>query len=424
MIGSFGQILYDELGPMQYDEINQDFALMNFCGALGTCLDDLNDVVRETDTRPSWGLIFDADNAPLQWLPWMGQFSGTYIDPDQVGDLYPNVIKSYLPSLYWRLNETSGTVASDLSGNGRDGTYGSGVTLNQPSAIVDDPEDASALFNNNSNSYVSSTFDLSDLSAGWQRTWVGWAFRNANTTTDVILAGQGARHPLFQIYTGTQNVHFYSDNTVATYANWVNAWPGNRIWTHFALQIDDVANTAELFINGISKGKQTGMPPINPAAGQFWLGRQSGGPYWNGYLDEIAFYPRLLSPTEISQIYNASFSLSPGAQRAVIRNQATGWGRGRPASIAIVAQTFLTGQKEVIINERDTGAYHYGVITKKLETPSTYLLNAALQRAKPAGLNFSLSVLDLNTYAYIKSVVPNYAGALSTFSTYTGLRGG
>src|SRR5215469_8556155 len=44
-------------------------------------------------------------------------------------DEYSNAVISLNPVGFWPLNETSGTTAFDVSGNGNNGTYQSGVTL-------------------------------------------------------------------------------------------------------------------------------------------------------------------------------------------------------------------------------------------------------------------------------------------------------
>ncbi len=49
---------------------------------------------------------------------------------------YADEVIADSPAAYWKLDETSGTTASDSSGNGNHGTYGSGVTLNQSPLIV------------------------------------------------------------------------------------------------------------------------------------------------------------------------------------------------------------------------------------------------------------------------------------------------
>ena len=49
---------------------------------------------------------------------------------------YAEEVMSDSPVAWWRLDETSGTTAADSSGNGNHGTYGSGVTLDQPPLII------------------------------------------------------------------------------------------------------------------------------------------------------------------------------------------------------------------------------------------------------------------------------------------------
>src|SRR5437763_1786933 len=61
-------------------------------------------------------------------------------------DAYAAEVKADNPIGYWRLNETSGTTANDLSGNGNNGTYGPGVTLGQPGLPPGVPGDKAALF--------------------------------------------------------------------------------------------------------------------------------------------------------------------------------------------------------------------------------------------------------------------------------------
>ena len=49
---------------------------------------------------------------------------------------YADEVMADSPAAYWKLDETSGTTAADSSGNGNNGTYGGGVTLNQSPLIV------------------------------------------------------------------------------------------------------------------------------------------------------------------------------------------------------------------------------------------------------------------------------------------------
>ncbi len=72
-------------------------------------------------------------------------------------DAYRNEVLADAPVAYYRLGETSGTVAKDASGNGHDGTYVGGVTLGAAGAVDDDDGAASFI----ATSYV----DLGDVAA-------------------------------------------------------------------------------------------------------------------------------------------------------------------------------------------------------------------------------------------------------------------
>jgi hypothetical protein len=61
--------------------------------------------------------------------------------------------------------------------------------------------------------------------------------------------------------------------------------------------------------------------------------------------------------------------ISPADKRDRLRH-ATGWDRGTVAAIRAAARPWLTGTKTVIIEERDTSAYHFTVKTYRPETPS------------------------------------------------------
>lgn len=86
-------------------------------------------------------------------------------------------------------------------------------------------------------------------------------------------------------------------------------------------------------------------------------------------------------------------SLTEAQQRAMIRD-APGMRRGTPASMVAAAAPYLTGNKTVVLIERDGGPYKLTVVTRTSETPdSTTVLNA-LTAAKPAGIDLTYTVAD------------------------------
>jgi hypothetical protein len=70
-------------------------------------------------------------------------------------DQYPCDIVGRKPFLYWRLDESSGTVAKDGSGDGQNGIYQSGVSQGVQGAPIGDG-DRAAQFNGTSSGFVSS----------------------------------------------------------------------------------------------------------------------------------------------------------------------------------------------------------------------------------------------------------------------------
>lgn len=75
--------LYASLGPW-YDmavehEAHEHFHLLEMCDSTGRLLQPVEDIVRDSDTHPGWGVVMDPDNAPIDWLPWLAQFAGKRI---------------------------------------------------------------------------------------------------------------------------------------------------------------------------------------------------------------------------------------------------------------------------------------------------------------------------------------------------------
>lgn len=78
-IGSYGIRLYGRLEPMQYDEHDQDYALLKYIGATGEMFQDIEDLVRDQDGKPGWSQLIDLDRTPDRALRWLGQFIGVTI---------------------------------------------------------------------------------------------------------------------------------------------------------------------------------------------------------------------------------------------------------------------------------------------------------------------------------------------------------
>lgn len=85
VVGVAAQELWDSLGPWAEEDIDV-WELLQFCQAFSIGLDDILDVVRDTEDGPGWSVVMDADRVPDEWVAWLGQFVGVRI-PDDVTTL-------------------------------------------------------------------------------------------------------------------------------------------------------------------------------------------------------------------------------------------------------------------------------------------------------------------------------------------------
>lgn len=85
--------------------------------------------------------------------------------------------------------------------------------------------------------------------------------------------------------------------------------PANQ-WTHLAITRDETTRVSTLYLNGTVAGICIGTQNIPYDGSQYlrlarWGG---GGRYWNGLIDELEIYNRVLNQDEIQAIYNAGSS--------------------------------------------------------------------------------------------------------------------
>jgi hypothetical protein len=214
---------------------------------------------------------------------------------------YATAILNTTPVLYWRLGETSGTTATDSSSGGHNGTY-SGDTLGVAGGVFNDSDKAVTI---GASGKVTSTYAV--WQAGAVLTVMGLAKRTNTSTFDTLLGGDGAggSAPSLRLPSGGENVEFKirdNDGGATSTALWSNAWPGTGVYVHFTCVIDLTAHTAELYINGASKGQVTGLTQTLSTPGNFIAGALSFGNQWTGQLDEITIWTSALSAATIADL--------------------------------------------------------------------------------------------------------------------------
>ena len=105
------------------------------------------------------------------------------------------------------------------------------------------------------------------------------------------------------------NVYLSADGSVPAPA--VFAWvPSTATWYHLVFLYDGSAGSIELYVDNVSQGTVTGQAAsLFNGTSPFYLGYQSTIGF-DGLIDEYGLWSRVLTPTEISQLYNGGAALA------------------------------------------------------------------------------------------------------------------
>ena len=223
---------------------------------------------------------------------------------------FSDLLLSLTPSLYWKLDSVA--LATDQSGNGRNGTAGGGVSIG---AFGDGPP---ILGENDTSTDFDGTDDRVESSYnpfinGTTRTFTGWAWRDASASIDAFLGGNVASvTPVFNLASGNNSVQFQAQANALT-ATWTAAWPGNAQWAFFALIFREASDTADLYINGVFISTQAMTNAYNAAPGNYKIGARSGtatDPF-DGKLAHFAVFESGLTAQNIADLYEYAISGIP-----------------------------------------------------------------------------------------------------------------
>jgi large repetitive protein len=222
------------------------------------------------------------------------------------GSAYRAEILADDPASYWRLGETSGTTENDERA-ANTGTYVNGVLLGQPGTILNDTNKAVAL--DGVNDYVSVPDSNSlDMTAGV--TLETWMKRTKSAAYQVIASKPGNGQSKLENYalwlnTSNQIVAYFGNGT--TYVS-VTGGTIDTAWHHVAASYDNA--TAKIYVDGILRASATSTVALTPNSLPLNVGRSNDNSYfYGGLLDELAVYPRALSPTRLRAHYETGLGI-------------------------------------------------------------------------------------------------------------------
>jgi hypothetical protein len=208
-----------------------------------------------------------------------------------IGIIEPNL------SGYWKINEGSGTTSKDLSENNNTGTLTgtpspqwdtqNGVLLNGGSGRVD-------------------CGNPSTLNILNEVSYVAWVKANAFSGGYNAILTKNASQLGIALWTYSNRLEAYFGNG-SNWVGYVNSAMGLSLntWYCIVLTASSIDNKSKLYVNGVKKGNDGTAGNWVNSATAFKIGGTTGyGSSWNGVIDDVRVYNKVLSSEEILSIYN------------------------------------------------------------------------------------------------------------------------
>ena len=327
-------------------------------------------------------------------------------------DSYAGGVMALAPLGYWRLGETSGSVARDMSGNGYSGAYTGSVAQGLPGALPSDPD--TSLFLSGAG-YVSNIAMPNPVSSDW--TEVAW-IKSSTYGAGVVLSNRGSSNSGNDVtlalsvgYTNTgatsNNAYFFRDGpgslngaqgtTNVSDGNWhqiVGVKQTISGTAYFSIYVD--GNPTPEGTNNFIAGGNYFSDPVNSTSPWMIGYAPVWGNYFSGNIDEVATFNYAMSPSQISALYSARMSTSCTSLSLL---NSSGW--THLASIfnssTLKLSLFFNGNEECTMTAQSGASY----------TASTVPLSAG------AALNSGGGVQTSSLWSGLLAMIKTYSTPLS-----------
>lgn len=244
---------------------------------------------------------------------------------------YATEVLDLNPLGYWRLGDSTGPTAVDLSGNGLHGAYNGSVTLGQTGALVDDP-DTAALF---SGGYVSIGHDDSLLlNSGTILMWIndtGGLTGEGLFSKDASYFVTGGHLTVRTDDTGRLTVRLQSttDSYEVTTPEAILADRWYMLAFSFGsagmkLYVDDSLADTDSYTGGLAGNYEPLAFGANTWASD--PGELDPVEYFSGFLDEVAVFGSQLSGAQIAQLHETGSVPEPTTLALLVTG---GWALAR-----------------------------------------------------------------------------------------------
>jgi hypothetical protein len=230
---------------------------------------------------------------------------------------YDTLILASSPIAYYKMDETSGLVMVDSSGNGNDGDYDLPVTLG--STGVTNDGGTSVAFSGGAGSFANITPGVLDVSTATSPITIeGWF--NTGDTVGPLVAGRGPTGtPIIGVYMGNNGVQAIDGRVMCIIrgntgplATLVSPLTYNDNSDHyFAMVMEAVTKVWTLYIDGASvitavHGLGNAITTNDPQIAEDAISN-GGSPHFSfaGRIDNVAVYSTALSAPTVLAHYNA-----------------------------------------------------------------------------------------------------------------------
>jgi hypothetical protein len=126
--------------------------------------------------------------------------------------------------------------------------------------------------------------------------------------TAISITNTTLSSPVLQIDLGTNNTSLLAYAAIPTQWSGTSGGSASNAWTHYTVTVNSITYVMELYVNGANRTSVTGSGAMSRAIeNRIVLGRSGdGGRAYQGYIRQFAVFNTILTPYEVSDIYNAT----------------------------------------------------------------------------------------------------------------------
>ena len=290
----------------------------------------------------------------------------------------------------WRLDETNGSTTVDVSGNSNTGTlvnFSSGNPWTTGKL-------GNALTFDGVNDYVT----IPTISVATNITVSAWVKSPTLGTfgSNMFIVSKSPVNTNWNLFLEAGSLIWRSTNQITT------SRPSSNVWHHIAAT---QANTAaKIYVDGVQIQSGT-MNAIANGGGAILIGQYGAGYFFNGLIDEVRIYNRVLSGAEIQDLFNAGNAQS--SISFVNKGSATTPSGTHASAVSATIPATVAGNDLIVVAAIGDDPDPPAAVTSVTATDATFTLVNAITNATSRAEIWSAR----NIPAGITSVTVNTASA-------------